>query len=277
MIWLMLRRLSLVLLLVLCVSGAARAQSSTVFFGNDLRIFTVMTALNAAGFDVELGSQYHPVRVQVRNLAKSLDPDLVQRLKAFYQEHKRNQSDEAQLSRYISLAVTVTDPPDFKVEDKDEVLPPDVRDLKDFSALMREVFLQARLTRAWSELRPRYDAEIERLGPSVREHILITDAYLRLALGAVTRRSLDILVEMAAPLKSVGVTSSKSTGAACTGIVAATPKTVALSHERQPQFVMSLQPSNPLRHSRARSGPFHRAGTNVTGRNLPGIGDMHAT
>ena len=100
----------LALLLVLCAS----AQSSGVIFQPDLRLFTTMAALNAAGFDVEFGSQYHPVREAVRKYVQDLDPDLVARLKSFYNSRKGDQTDEAQLSKYISLAVMLTDPPNFK-------------------------------------------------------------------------------------------------------------------------------------------------------------------
>src|SRR5215468_9441622 len=112
----MFRRLFLVSSLMLAVCTAVQAQSSgAVAIDADMRLFTTMVALNAAGFDVEIGSQYHPVRVAVRNLSKKLDPDLVRRLQEFYTEHKRNESDDSQLAKYISLAVMATQPPELKL------------------------------------------------------------------------------------------------------------------------------------------------------------------
>ena len=63
-------------------------QSTNVTVTRDLRLFTTMAALNAAGFDVELGPQYHPVREAVRKYTAEVDPDLIERLKAFYSTKK---------------------------------------------------------------------------------------------------------------------------------------------------------------------------------------------
>src|SRR5438876_8702950 len=126
----------LALLLVLCAS----AQSSGVIFQPDLRMFTMMAALNAAGFDVEFGSQYHPVRETVRKYAQGVDPDLIARLKAVYNSRKGSQTDEAQLAKYISLAVNVTDAPAFKPVLREEALPPDARGVIGFLDPMREFY-----------------------------------------------------------------------------------------------------------------------------------------
>src|SRR5262245_39815717 len=120
-------RWSIALLLTLFLSVSASAQSTNVTVTPDLRLFTTMAALNAAGFDVELASQYHPVREAVRKYAKEVDPDLIARLKAFYNLRKGTQTDEAQLAKYISLAVNLSDAPAFKPFAREEALPPDAR------------------------------------------------------------------------------------------------------------------------------------------------------
>lgn len=206
----MFRHLSLVVVLVLALASAGSAQTSgAVVINSDLRLFAMMTALNAAGFDVELGSQYHPVRVAARNLGKQLDPELTARLQDFYKAHKRDQSDEAQLSKYVSLAVSLSAPPDFKLPFREEYLPPDARDVIGFLDLLREVYAKLKITSTWAELRPQYDAEINRLGPSIRDLLVRTDAYLRIPLGGASTRSLDIFVELAAPINSVNVRSDQ--------------------------------------------------------------------
>src|SRR5262245_8550876 len=86
-----------------CFIRALGQSSRGVGVDADLRMFTTLAALNAAGFDVELGSQYHPARAAVRKFADGLDPDLKKRLKQFYDSHKAGQPDEAQLAKYISL------------------------------------------------------------------------------------------------------------------------------------------------------------------------------
>ena len=74
-----------VVLLSAFLAGSAFPQSTNVTVQPDLRLFTMMAALNAAGFDVEVASrQYHPVREIVRTYAKDVDPELIARLKSFY-------------------------------------------------------------------------------------------------------------------------------------------------------------------------------------------------
>ena len=93
----------------------------------------MMAALNAAGFDVEVASsQYHPVREIVRSYAKDVDPDLIARLKFFYNTRKGSQTDEAQLAKYISLAVNLSGAPDSIPSPAEEALPPDARSVVGF-------------------------------------------------------------------------------------------------------------------------------------------------
>src|SRR5437763_8134840 len=110
----MFARSAFILLLIVSFAAAGFGQTTNVTVQPDLRMFTMMAALNAAGFDVEFGSQYHPVRETVRKYAQGVDPDLIARLKAVYNSRKGSQTDEAQLAKYISLAVNVTDAPAFK-------------------------------------------------------------------------------------------------------------------------------------------------------------------
>ena len=70
-----------ILLVAALVAVPASAQTTNVTIQPDLRLFAMMAALNAAGFDVEFASQYHPVREAVRGYAKEVDADLLDRLK----------------------------------------------------------------------------------------------------------------------------------------------------------------------------------------------------
>jgi TolA-binding protein len=184
------------------------AQATNVTIQPDLRLFTAMAALNAAGFDVELGSQYHPVREIVRNYAKNVDPDLIERLKTFYNSRKGSQTDDAQLAKYISLVVNITDGPAFKPVSREEALPPDARSVLGFLELMREYYEKARLSQHWTDVRPEYDRAIARVAPQLREAIVRTDAYMRVPLGG-GQRSMAIYIELAAPLNSVNVRSNQ--------------------------------------------------------------------
>jgi hypothetical protein len=195
---------ALVGLLALSVPATSQSPGS-IGIEADLRLFTMMAALNVAGFDIELGSQYHPVRAAARDLGKALDSELVERLRTYYRVHKGNETDDAQLPKYISLAVNLTDPPDLKLTFREELLPPDARSVKDFADLLREFYQRAKLTQVWTELRPQYEAEMNRLGPAIREQIVRSDAYLRVPFGRTGQRTLLIYVELAAPINSVNL------------------------------------------------------------------------
>ena len=73
--------------LTLLLALPALFQNTNVTVQPDMRLFTTMAALNAAGFDVEFASEYHPVRQAVRKYAAELDGDLLTRLRDFYSSH----------------------------------------------------------------------------------------------------------------------------------------------------------------------------------------------
>jgi len=203
----MLGRIALVLFLVASCVVPGSAQSRTIIFEPNLRLFTTMAALNVAGFDVEYGSQYHPVRAAARKYTEDLDPDLVARLKAFYKGRKGNETDEAQLSKYISLAVTLTDAPNFRPATREENMPPDARSVLGFADLLREFYEKAHISQYWTVIRLQYEREIARQAPVLRDLIVRTDAYLRVPLGNVVTRNLAVYLELAAPTNTVNVRS----------------------------------------------------------------------
>jgi tetratricopeptide (TPR) repeat protein len=203
------RFLTVVLLTILVLSSAS-AQTTNATIQPDLRLFTMMAALNAAGFDVEVASsQYHPVRETVRKYAKEVDPELIGRMKDFYNSRKGAQTDDAQLPKYISLAVNLTDAPSFKPVAREEALPPDARSVIGFVDLMREFYEKAHLSQHWTELRPEYERAIAQVAPLLREAVVRTDAYMRIPLGGFAQRSMAIYLELAAPLNTVNVRSNQ--------------------------------------------------------------------
>src|SRR5438874_4763488 len=139
----MFARPAFILLLIVSFAAAGFSQTTNVTVQPDLRLFTTMAALNAAGFDIEFGSAYHPVREAVRKYAQEVDADLLERLKAFYRSHKGQESDDLQLAKYISLAVSVSDAPAFKPFTREELLPPDARSVVGFADLLREFYQKA--------------------------------------------------------------------------------------------------------------------------------------
>jgi hypothetical protein len=76
-----------------------------------LQLFTVLAAINAAGFDAGMEQpELVPLRAAVREeLAQRTIPVLAD-LREFYQSHQLRDPDQ-NLSQYVSLALFVTPPP----------------------------------------------------------------------------------------------------------------------------------------------------------------------
>jgi tetratricopeptide (TPR) repeat protein len=197
-----LRSVAAILFLAATVTPAWSQSNARI--GPDLRIFAMTAALNAAGFDGENRAQYLPVRADVRKFATAISPDLARRMKAFYASNKADESDEAQLTKYVALAVALTDPPDLKLSVREPLLGDGARSVLGFVDLLREFCQQVRITERWSEFRPRYESEADALGPKIRDLLFQTQGYLLLNLaGDLRAGSLAFYVELAAPLNSV--------------------------------------------------------------------------
>ena len=103
------------LLLLVFLAGVSSAPAQTGDTGQldaSPTLFTVMAAINAAGYSADLSSPgNHPLRDQVRaELAKRNIPSLAA-IKSFFEQHrKRNDTDE--LGQYISFALAAGSPPE---------------------------------------------------------------------------------------------------------------------------------------------------------------------
>jgi tetratricopeptide (TPR) repeat protein len=220
---------ALLLIGVTVLVGAARPAQSLIVIDEDLRFFTTIAALNVAGFDVELSSQYHPVRAEIRKIAGTLDPSLVRRLKDFYNTHKGGVAEEDQLAKYISLAVVLSDPPTFKPLAREESLPDDARSVLGFAPLLQEFYQKAPVPRLWAAVGPVYETEMDRIGPSIRNAIARTDGYLRVSSGGASSQTMKISVELGAPQNSVNVRNYQDSYYVVLGY-AATPKIEEIRH-----------------------------------------------
>src|SRR5689334_919154 len=108
---------------------ARAAENSNVSLDTSETLFSVLTSINACGYDDGLDSS-DLVRAQVRseiarNIANSEDAaSAANELCAFYRDHQP-QDASRQLSQYISLALYLDTPPKFALKAKENELPPD--------------------------------------------------------------------------------------------------------------------------------------------------------
>jgi len=142
-------------------------------------LFTVMAAINAAGYDAAVSSPgNNPLRAAIRaELAKRNIPSLAA-LKLFFEQHHRT-NDTAELSQYISFALTAGGPPDFAVKMRDVDIPPDVTGLLALSPLLAAFYKEAGIQELWTGAQPAIDRMIAPYHAPVSDAVLQINAYLR--------------------------------------------------------------------------------------------------
>jgi len=127
--------------------------------GVDKRVIVMMAALNLAGYDYEPGGRApSPLRRQLREDLKGASPALVRKLRDYFLAHRKDRTDAAAVAPYLSLALTLTEPPAFVIETAVERLPEDVRELTDFPLLLEQFYNETNFSR----LLPKYlNASVE--------------------------------------------------------------------------------------------------------------------
>lgn len=135
--------------------GFITPSEANVRIDADSRTFVVMAALNMAGFDYETGGQaLSPARVELRKDLAKLDPQVREKLAAYYKAHRRPGVEEAaDAARYVALSLMMTAPPAFSVyQSPERPIPQDLQPLLDFIPLLREFYVKSGIR----ELVPKY-------------------------------------------------------------------------------------------------------------------------
>jgi tetratricopeptide (TPR) repeat protein len=161
------------------------------------QLFCVLAALNAAGYDAGLGANPgDDTRQRVRAYLEERNAAVVPELQKFYSQHHVQGDPGADLGQYISLALLLDSPPDFKFAVPPAELPPDARDLVGFIPLLRTFYHQGRLLDLWAQVQPRYDAAVARYTEAVRNSFVETDAYFRFPAGGYLGRTYTIYIDL---------------------------------------------------------------------------------
>ena len=116
----------------------------------------MMAALNVAGYDYESGNrQLSALRRQIREDLKNTNPALLGKLREHFRAHRAGRPDAAAVAAYLSLALSLTDPPAFTLDVAAERLPEDVREILDFALLLEEFYQSVGFSRIMPEVRCR--------------------------------------------------------------------------------------------------------------------------
>lgn len=158
---------------------AAVQQQSPINVEASQQIFATMCALDAAGFGVDESTLSDmPQRLKLRASLLAMKGPAAVAVRDFYRQHALADSSEM-LSQYITLALVMGPPPDFKFLGDPESLPPDALGIQGFQPLLAEFYQAAQLNVRWEEVSPEYEPAILGYRRALSQIVTISDAYLR--------------------------------------------------------------------------------------------------
>jgi tetratricopeptide (TPR) repeat protein len=185
------------LLLALILASPALAQQGGVILDSNEQLTTILAARLAAGVEPVSTSE---AGLEARNqasayLGRRRIPASAE-LRAFFTENQVGSGAGDNLSQYVSLALLMGPPPDYKPTAPQTDLPPDAKKLVGLVPLLKSFYDQANMTDLWAQLQPRIQQEIDRQSPLIRRSIELSDAYLRFPSGAYLGRTYAIIISL---------------------------------------------------------------------------------
>ena len=167
------------LLLSAAVPAFSQAPKPDNPLDSNEALFTVLAAINAAGFDDQIDSPSNsPERKRVREYLAGQKLDCLSDLKRFVRDHKQKDP-AADLSQYISYALAVNGPPLFEPHYANNLMPPDAAQLDGFTPLLVAFYRQAHIEDLWNRVQPAFDGMIEQYQAPVSRAVLLANAYTR--------------------------------------------------------------------------------------------------
>ncbi|MGH9560066.1 MAG: hypothetical protein ACRD3S_01305, partial [Terracidiphilus sp.] len=154
-------------------------ESSPIRVEASPQIFATMCALDAAGFDVDESTLAEmPQRLKLRASLLAMKDPAADAVREFYRQHALGDPSET-LSQYITLALVMGPPPEFKFVGDAQSLPPDALGIQGFQPLLANFYQAAQLNVRWEEIEPEYAPAIAPYRLALSRIVTISDAYLR--------------------------------------------------------------------------------------------------
>jgi len=159
-------------------------------------LFSVLAAINAAGYDAELSSTANsPLRQMVRAAMASRKIDSLEDLKHFFDQHKQRDWN-AELNQYVSFAMVIDGPPGFHYRVPPNEIPPDAAGLGGLELILPKFYQEAGLEDLWNKAQPFYDREIEKYHLPISRALLEVNGYLRNATSGYLGRRFQIYIDL---------------------------------------------------------------------------------
>ncbi len=177
-------------------AGLAQAASNVMLDSNE-QLFSILAAASAAGYDSGASTETAAeARAQVRAFLAKKNLPVLPELRKFFAEYRAAADSGSNLGQYVSLALLLGPPPDFRFTVPQTDLPPDAKALVGLAPLLKSFSEQANLIDLWAQLQGQHQREIERYSPVVRRSIERSDAYLRFPSGAYLGRTYTIYLSL---------------------------------------------------------------------------------
>jgi tetratricopeptide (TPR) repeat protein len=202
-------RILVLSVVTLSLASAAAAQSKATLDVSET-LFSVVAAMNVCGYDAELSSS-SPIRAEVRaDLAEANRlPEAaasLEKMCRFYHDHQQGDS-AGNLAQYVSLALSLSEPPDFAPKVPEADMPPDSTYVLGFAPVLKQYYAAAKMHSIWLKHQPQYLALIDEYHEPVAKMITSTDTYLRMPLTGYAGRSFTVYLE---PMTAPGQVNSRN-------------------------------------------------------------------
>jgi hypothetical protein len=174
-------------------------------------LFTVLTAINACGYDQDLASS-EPLRKAIRaEVAQVIKTSPEVKAAAapmcdFYRDHQPADSSR-DLAQYVSLALYLGDPPGFAPKVKEAELPPDASFVVGFIPLVTKFYEAAGLGAIWQKHKAEYEALPNQYHEPLSKMLFDTEIYLKIPSAAYLGRQFTVYLD---PMGAPGQTNARN-------------------------------------------------------------------
>jgi hypothetical protein len=174
-------------------------------------LFTVLTAINACGYDTELDAS-DPLRSEIRaEVAKNIQAS--EDLKAsvgvmcqFYQEHQQPEASR-NLAQFVSLALYLNPPPVLTLKVKEADLAPDAAPVLGMVPLLQKFYADAGLHAIWQSHVAAYASFTGRYHEPLAKMLFDTEIYLKVPSSGYLGRGFTVYLD---PMGAPGQTNARN-------------------------------------------------------------------
>jgi TolA-binding protein len=147
-------------------------------------LFTVMAALNAAGFDTQANSPTNsPLRQTIKDEILRRKPASLDEIRR-YRLRQRADDPALEYRQFAGYALLVKGAPNFEPRMLRNELPPDVALLEELGPALQKFYAEAGIEELWKQAQPEYDRMVERYHTPVLEMVQRINAYFKIPSGS---------------------------------------------------------------------------------------------